>query len=359
MPNGQPNVSGMVNDADFQALSPADKRSALSKLTGDKSFADLSDADTMQFVSRMTQPKAIPGAPAGLPQVPPATLPAGLTDVSPYGAAKGGGFLKSKAAQEGTLGEYSQAASMPFMALGGADAVQAPLQAITGAASSLAGGAGLKYGAQKAGLGPTGQAVAETAGQFGAGILGLKGGAKLADILPNAERAGNVINTITGTLKNTSVPVFDATAEAGRAMQLGDAGMTPPPVIRKFYARVTNPEKPPLNLEEARDLYTSGSKTTAKVWSELAAPQQRQTALFTKALGQNIADAVDSVQPGSGQQLQQALDEYHHAMMISSGLKGTATTMGKSAIRAVPWGAGAAAGGGTVYEALKFLKGKQ
>lgn len=48
-----PNVKGMVSDPDFQGLSPADKRSALFKLTGDSSFNGLSDAETMQFVQRM------------------------------------------------------------------------------------------------------------------------------------------------------------------------------------------------------------------------------------------------------------------------------------------------------------------
>ena len=88
MPDGKPNVGGMVNDPDFQKLAPADKRSALFKLTGDKSFSALSDADTMQFVSRMSTPAPsaapfpggpVPGAPAGgPPQMPQAPLPAGL-----------------------------------------------------------------------------------------------------------------------------------------------------------------------------------------------------------------------------------------------------------------------------------------
>lgn len=53
-----PNVAGMVADPDFQGLSPADKRAALTKVTGDNSFASLNDGETMQFISRFpTQSK--------------------------------------------------------------------------------------------------------------------------------------------------------------------------------------------------------------------------------------------------------------------------------------------------------------
>src|SRR5215475_939289 len=72
-----PNVRGMVNDPDFQGMSPADKRAALGKLTGDKSFADLSDGETMQFISKFAQPQQVPQAaplkvPSNLNIAPPA-----------------------------------------------------------------------------------------------------------------------------------------------------------------------------------------------------------------------------------------------------------------------------------------------
>jgi hypothetical protein len=53
-----PDVQGMVSDPQFQSLAPADKRAALSSLTGDQSFAKLSDADTMRFVSTLGGTKA-------------------------------------------------------------------------------------------------------------------------------------------------------------------------------------------------------------------------------------------------------------------------------------------------------------
>lgn len=51
-----PNISGLVNDPDFQGLSPADKRATLGKVTGDSSFAGLNDGETLQFVSRFSRP---------------------------------------------------------------------------------------------------------------------------------------------------------------------------------------------------------------------------------------------------------------------------------------------------------------
>ena len=57
---GTPNIAGMVNDPDFQSLAPADKRAALTKVTGDQSFASLNDGETMQFVSRFPKPAALP-----------------------------------------------------------------------------------------------------------------------------------------------------------------------------------------------------------------------------------------------------------------------------------------------------------
>src|ERR1700751_4725918 len=47
-----PDVNGLVSDPQFQKLSPADQRAALTGVTGDQSFSSLSDADTSAFVTR-------------------------------------------------------------------------------------------------------------------------------------------------------------------------------------------------------------------------------------------------------------------------------------------------------------------
>src|SRR5262249_35012850 len=75
MPDGKPDVQGMVNDPDFLKLSPADQRGALSKLTGDDSFGDLSDGDTLQFVSKMSggmnlRPPNLPKPTVNMEQAP-------------------------------------------------------------------------------------------------------------------------------------------------------------------------------------------------------------------------------------------------------------------------------------------------
>ena len=64
---GSPDVAGMVSDPDFLKLSPTDKRTALTRLTGDQSFNQLSDGDTLQFVSRLTG-KPMPTESASVPR---------------------------------------------------------------------------------------------------------------------------------------------------------------------------------------------------------------------------------------------------------------------------------------------------
>jgi hypothetical protein len=104
MPNG-PNVAGMIADPDFQGLAPADKRAALTKLTGDQSFSSLNDGETMQFVSRF--PKAPTPTPSaftsgdfqtmpGSPIYNPATLGSQALPYASPGAAVSGAMARGQ-----------------------------------------------------------------------------------------------------------------------------------------------------------------------------------------------------------------------------------------------------------------------
>lgn len=50
------NVQGLVNDPQFQALSPAEQRRALAGVTRDNAFTSLDDAGTQRFIQGMTRP---------------------------------------------------------------------------------------------------------------------------------------------------------------------------------------------------------------------------------------------------------------------------------------------------------------
>jgi len=57
MADGNPDISGMVNDPQFLGLPPDQKRAALVSLTGDQTFNQLSDGETMTFISRVASPR--------------------------------------------------------------------------------------------------------------------------------------------------------------------------------------------------------------------------------------------------------------------------------------------------------------
>ncbi len=202
-----------------------------------------------------------------------------------------------------------------------------------GAVGGVAGRAGIEGLVGGLGADPYQKEIAGNFGELGGSLLGGGAGIKGAGMLPSAEKAAVRMNTIVSASKDVKVPVFDATAEAVRAKEMFHAGAPSLPApMRRFLTRVMNPDNPPINLEEARDFYQASTKQTAKVWSEMSKPMQRQMALFTKALGENIESALNNAKPGEGTALRGAMDEYHSALTMKSG-----------AVKAAKWGAGVGA----------------
>jgi hypothetical protein len=114
-----------------------------------------------------------------LPPGSPLPIPPGMTEPSPYGARYGGGFVKSTTGKEGTLGEYSAAASVPFMAEAGGSLAQGIRKGAPLIGKTLLGSAGgatvlRPVGAEIGGIfGPRGR---EIGGEIGAGAGALFGG---------------------------------------------------------------------------------------------------------------------------------------------------------------------------------------
>lgn len=356
-------IGTIVNDPDFQSLGLADQQQFLSKV--DPDFGKLKQGEFSTFLARykgsqqspeQQQIAQLPNAAMQAKQQLAGIIPdtASTTILShPYG---GGGQVITGSQQDIQAIRENQQRMVKAGATAAAATLTGGLSEVPGALGVLGrmglagvGGAGGEAAGQALTTGTVKPKEVATAGGLAAIGQGIFGEALPAAInLPSASKAGATINQIVGANKDLPVPTFDATAEAVRAKEMFQAGAPSLPApMRRWLTRVMDPDKPPVTLSEARDFYTNATKQTAKEWSEMNAPMKRQMATFTKALGQNIEDALNQNNPGQGTALRQAMDEYGSAMSLKSG-----------AIKALKWG-GAAVGADALTRILaKRIGGK-
>lgn len=185
---------------------------------------------------------------------------------------------------------------------------------------------------------PAGAKAAETAA------------AKVAEVIPNAERAGKAFSQVKAAAGDLPINVNLPGSVALRAQEIANAGDTLPKVIGQFLRRVTDPDKGALTYSEARDFYSNATRKLAPDESlKRSAVMRAQIAQFTHALGAAISDAADRA--GQLENYQNAMQEYHRAMRLRAlgqNVKDVATsTLGKAAAGAV--------GGAAAYQVGRDL----
>ena len=183
-------VVGMINDPDFQKLQLGDQKRALAGI--DKSFGTLSDADFVRVSQGLRTASSapfpggpVPGAPNGLPSMPPVPNP--ILQQQPTANQNMALAMSGQQAQMSPddraqfeagkiagIQSGSAIASIPA-------AISAPLATAGSYALGYGGSELAGYGAKRAGLGPTGQGLARLGGGLIGGVIGGYGGSALQE----------------------------------------------------------------------------------------------------------------------------------------------------------------------------------
>lgn len=213
------------------------------------------------------------------------------------------------------------------------------VKAGAGVAAGGAASAGGQYLAEQAGATPD---QAQLAGDV-AGIAAGLGTASLArramDALPNFARAGENFNQVMTAARQEPIDISGPGRVALRIQDLADRGAPMPQVVRKFLVRVTNPEKPDLTYEEARDFYSNISRLSANETQRLTPVVAAQVGKLRVALDLALEDTAARV--GQAPAYRSAMTEYARAAKLRTAAEKTGDVMMK---KVLPSGvAGAAA----------------
>lgn len=146
-------------------------------------------------------------------------------------------------------------------------------------------------------------------------------------VLPNAERAGQKFQQVMAAAKNVPIDTAEPGNVALRISQLAERGGTMPKSIRDFLKRATDPNKPDINYEEARDFYGNISRLSADEMRRLPRVVKREVAKMRAALDQSIERAAGTV--GQGENYRSAMTEYARAAKMKDAADEFARAMKK------------------------------
>lgn len=134
-------------------------------------------------------------------------------------------------------------------------------------------------------------------------------GAKAA--IPSTARAGVNFQEVMGAAKNVPIDISAPGNAALRIMQLSERGGTMPKVVRDILKRMTDPNKPPMAYEEARDFASNVSRLSADEYSRLTPALKREVGNLRVTLNHAVEKAAASA--GKGPQYKAAMKEYAKA----------------------------------------------
>lgn len=143
-------------------------------------------------------------------------------------------------------------------------------------------------------------------------------GAKGAQAIPTTAKAASKFQEVMGAARNIPIDITDPGNVALRISQLAERGGSMPMAVRKFLARVTDPEKAAMTYEEARDFASNISRLSADEFGRLTPVVAREVAEMRVALNKAVAQAASKV--GKGKLYADAMNEYAKAMRLRNGM---------------------------------------
>lgn len=174
----------------------------------------------------------------------------------------------------------------------------------------------------------------------GPGVVGaLAGNAALAAVpvtkaiqaLPTMAKAGKKFQQVMGAAKNVPVDISEpgnvALRIADLAQRGGGTNWGPAPV-RQFIQYVTDPKRPEMTYEVARDFASNISRLSAKDLASVPPKMMSEIHRLRMAMNKAVGEAAETV--GKGAEYSGAMREYARA----AKLKNAATTTGKALTKA-------------------------
>jgi hypothetical protein len=122
--------------------------------------------------------------------------------------------------------------------------------------------------------------------------------------------------------------------------------------VRKILNRMTDPNKPALNSQEARDFASNISRLSANEYGRLTPAVAREVAGLRVALNEAVAKAAQ--QAGKGAEYASAMKEYAQAMKI----KGAIDAVAEGAKKGLPYATAAGAGTWLTLKLRQALSGE-
>lgn len=153
---------------------------------------------------------------------------------------------------------------------------------------------------------------------------------KAAEAIPTTAKAGAKFQEVMGAARHFPVDVNAPGQVALRINELAERGGSMPMAVRKFLNRVTDPNKPGMVYEEARDFASNISRLSANEFQRLTPVVAKEVAALRVTLNQAVAQAASKA--GKGKEYAQAMNEYARAMRLKKAVDAAV----EGAKRAVP-----------------------
>jgi hypothetical protein len=175
---------------------------------------------------------------------------------------------------------------------------------------------------------------------------------KAAAAIPTTAKAGAKFQSVMGAAHSVPVDVNGPGAVALRIAELADRGGSMPMAVRKFLARITDPQKAAMTYQEARDFASNISRLSANEYGRLTPAVAREVAGLRVALNEAVAKAAQ--QAGKGAEYASAMKEYAQAMKI----KGAIDAVAEGAKKGLPYATAAGAGTWLTLKLRQALSGE-
>jgi hypothetical protein len=167
--------------------------------------------------------------------------------------------------------------------------------------------------------------------------------AKGIEAIPSAARAGERFQSVARVANQVPIDVSapgDVALRIADLAQRGGGTNWGPPPVRQFIQYVTDPKKPPMTYEVARDFASNISRLSTKDLASIPPAMMREIAGLRVTLNKSVAEAAQTA--GKGTEYVKAMTEYAKAKQLQGAIEDALA----GAKKALPYaGAGAVFGG--------------
>ena len=144
---------------------------------------------------------------------------------------------------------------------------------------------------------------------------------QIAGAIPSAVRAGEKFQDVMGAARNVVIDNAEAGDTALRIAQLAEHGGSMPMAVRKFINYSTDPNKPQMTYEVARDFASNISRLSVDEYKRMTPVVAREVAKLAAKLNQANAKAAQAA--GKGAEYKSAMREYARAKRIEDAISTT------------------------------------